>query len=573
MAQKVAGLYVKIDSDSAELISDLKKSTAELKKFGRTANRQANRVKYAFNKIRRAAQVVASVFIVKAAIQSFARLVFSIESAQEKVVLLQARMQQFARSGDAFARIYKLSQELGVSLDTTAEGMTRLLIATKSIGTTTEEIENVQKNIVLLGRAGGTSAEEMRSALIQLSQGMASGRLQGEELRSVLENLPLVAMEIARELGIDIGRIREFAAAGKIGSQVIVDSLQNVEVKVEELPETFSMSLARMKTEWALFAAQLGERTNTEAFFEGIAETLAAYRQGFFDDFSTVPTANLKKAYATTADLDLMKAISAELQKRRGLQDQINEKESIRLDLMLEEFDVLKLPKMKDSQLHEFVGGFKTIEDRIISAREWLALFKNDIINIYGEDKFNQIAEDIEKIGGELKEIDLNSLPRLRKTAGQSFEEISEYAKQAARNMQDAFADWLFDPFEDGLRGMVEGFIDAMRKIASNQIAASLFDTNTGFFGKLFGRATGGPVAAGTPYVVGERGPEMFVPGMSGMIIPNNKLNSGGAVQIFNSFEAGADVATIRAEIIPAMEHAQRAAVSEVMHRRREGRL
>lgn len=38
------------------------------------------------------------------------------------------------------------------------------------------------------------------------------------------------------------------------------------------------------------------------------------------------------------------------------------------------------------------------------------------------------------------------------------------------------------------------------------------------------GRALGGPVSAGTPYMVGEMGPEMFVPGQHGSIVPNNKL-------------------------------------------------
>jgi hypothetical protein len=34
-------------------------------------------------------------------------------------------------------------------------------------------------------------------------------------------------------------------------------------------------------------------------------------------------------------------------------------------------------------------------------------------------------------------------------------------------------------------------------------------------------RAAGGPVLAGSPYIVGERGPELFVPGASGSIVPN----------------------------------------------------
>lgn len=37
----------------------------------------------------------------------------------------------------------------------------------------------------------------------------------------------------------------------------------------------------------------------------------------------------------------------------------------------------------------------------------------------------------------------------------------------------------------------------------------------------LEGRAEGGPVTSGRPYLVGEAGPEIFIPGVSGQIIPN----------------------------------------------------
>ena len=42
------------------------------------------------------------------------------------------------------------------------------------------------------------------------------------------------------------------------------------------------------------------------------------------------------------------------------------------------------------------------------------------------------------------------------------------------------------------------------------------------------GKAAGGPVTGGTTYLVGEKGPELFTPGSSGNIIPNNRLGSGG---------------------------------------------
>ena len=46
-------------------------------------------------------------------------------------------------------------------------------------------------------------------------------------------------------------------------------------------------------------------------------------------------------------------------------------------------------------------------------------------------------------------------------------------------------------------------------------------------------KADGGPVAGKTPYIVGERGPELFVPKTDGVIVPNDKLNrdSGGGAK------------------------------------------
>ncbi|MBR1131911.1 phage tail tape measure protein [Bradyrhizobium iriomotense] len=53
-------------------------------------------------------------------------------------------------------------------------------------------------------------------------------------------------------------------------------------------------------------------------------------------------------------------------------------------------------------------------------------------------------------------------------------------------------------------------------------------------------RAMGGPVSFGKPYLVGEQGPELFVPGMSGRIEPNDtlrRLTSDGASAVASSSE------------------------------------
>jgi hypothetical protein len=52
------------------------------------------------------------------------------------------------------------------------------------------------------------------------------------------------------------------------------------------------------------------------------------------------------------------------------------------------------------------------------------------------------------------------------------------------------------------------------------------------------GKAVGGPVSAGSPYMVGEKGPELFVPGRSGTIVPNNKLGSSGSTNVVVNVDA-----------------------------------
>ena len=55
-------------------------------------------------------------------------------------------------------------------------------------------------------------------------------------------------------------------------------------------------------------------------------------------------------------------------------------------------------------------------------------------------------------------------------------------------------------------------------------------------------RATGGPVASNTPYIVGEVGPELFVPSASGTIIPNHALKpamGGGNSSVYMTFNIG----------------------------------
>ncbi len=89
-----------------------------------------------------------------------------------------------------------------------------------------------------------------------------------------------------------------------------------------------------------------------------------------------------------------------------------------------------------------------------------------------------------------------------------------------------------------GLLGKLLG-IGASPGAASTAAAAGGASGGSGFFGQALGMAmqilpmmaTGGVMTAGSMAIVGERGPELFMPHSSGQIVPNHALGGGGMTQ------------------------------------------
>jgi len=108
-------------------------------------------------------------------------------------------------------------------------------------------------------------------------------------------------------------------------------------------------------------------------------------------------------------------------------------------------------------------------------------------------------------------------------------------AKRAAENMQDAFADFLFDPFDKGLKGMLQSFQQTIQRMVAEAVARDIFKALMGSMGSvggvlggvfkgLFGGsfAAGGDLPAGKVSLVGERGPELVLPSRSRAILSNS---------------------------------------------------
>lgn len=84
-------------------------------------------------------------------------------------------------------------------------------------------------------------------------------------------------------------------------------------------------------------------------------------------------------------------------------------------------------------------------------------------------------------------------------------------------------------------------------------------------------RASGGPVSAGTAYLIGEEGPELFVPRQSGAVVPNHAIGGGGMV-VNQTIQISVGVAqTVRAEIAALLPQIKRQTIDAVADARMRG--
>ncbi len=126
---------------------------------------------------------------------------------------------------------------------------------------------------------------------------------------------------------------------------------------------------------------------------------------------------------------------------------------------------------------------------------------------------------------------------------------FSAFADQAARNMQGIVSGFLRGERagESFGRSIINMLRDVAAEMAAQAILRQLFgglaqsaNPYVAAIGTAFGgaRASGGPVEAGTPYLVGERGPELMVPKQSGTVIANGKLRGSSVVNVTTNLDA-----------------------------------
>ena len=145
-----------------------------------------------------------------------------------------------------------------------------------------------------------------------------------------------------------------------------------------------------------------------------------------------------------------------------------------------------------------------------------------------------------------------------------------DLAMQAGNIIAQGFEDAVISG--GNLREMLKGITqDLLRLVFRQQVTQPLAE---GIGKALFAgvRAEGGPVGAGNSYIVGEKGPELFVPGSSGSIVPNGAMGGGGgksgaAVNVTYNIASGVS----RSDLVPILEQERKRLKAEIPDMVRRG--
>jgi hypothetical protein len=190
--------------------------------------------------------------------------------------------------------------------------------------------------------------------------------------------------------------------------------------------------------------------------------------------------------------------------------------------------------KLNDQRLKEQVEYNQELARLIYEGRE-MALAD---ITKSAEDKTRAITEYNETVASGIE----RAMEEGRTHTSQYMEDLGKSMETWAKRNDTLITSWE-DKFTDAVMNVHDRGIEAFGDFfdyVGNSLKRIMIDewitkpVSSGLQG-LFGRASGGPVSAGTPYIVGEnRRPELFVPSQNGTVVPMDKIGGQTVVQIID---------------------------------------
>jgi tape measure domain-containing protein len=544
---------------------------------------QINRSLQTMNRVAvRAGGAIAAAFSVRELVQA----ADSMQLVENRLKLVTESASQLS---EVQSRLLRISSDTRASFQSTVELYARVARSADDLRLSQLELLDLVRGINQAVLVSGATAQEASAGLIQFAQGLASGALRGDELRSVMEQMPRLAKAIADGMGVTVGQLREMGTEGELSASRVARAIQSqlgvLEDEAAQTESTVGQALSGVGDAFVALFGRIDDALGATDFLKDFLNTVS----GFVRDIATTDMSDIEEELAgVRAEMEEMRRIAEEpipaaraaaarfrleilRQEAEALEAQLSELEK-KTDLdspgiskraaSLQEIDLGALREQVRNAMQPFDDARRIIAG-IRSDLEETGEFLQ--LKLQADDLIQEFATVEEQLAEKIKEIDFllaegvlspQTAETLRERAREVFlgaESVSSFAEQAARNAQDVLAEFLFDPFEEGLDGMLAGFIDVIRRMVAEAAAAkileSLFgktDENgagglagflSGAFRGLFGggKAHGGFTTPGMVHPINEREPEFLLTRGRAEVVPLSKaaasgISGGGAV-------------------------------------------
>ncbi len=491
--------------------------------------------------------------------------------------------------------------------------------------TTTFEIEQVTKAFIEFRRLGITMTREQMEGIGNVAA--ANNRSIDEMAQSIFRASTtsmesLMAMGFTGEMAGDMITLRfgEKGAAGTIEKTMkkttsnVIDFVKEVgEVRfptaLEERLATVSGAFVNLGDKVSIFQNTIGEAGLNKSLVslastfqdvladasgeDGLAEALGSILSGAVDSLNT--TLKILDENATAVKIALQgvliigtllitKAVFAALATSLGvLTTAMNAAKKAVAGLRTAMLGLMAVAMLNPAAavavgIGAVAGGaaIYTFKDEIMAAINELVAEIDSAFEGAGDDagKDGKIADEI--ISEEGTEKVNERLQKLRADFKKLEPVIMETANAMANNFVESLMDGenAMDSFKNLFKDMVRQIIAAaMQMMVIKPIMDAIF-TSMGFT-PIPAAAGGGTIQGRQPTLVGERGPEIFVPNTGGTIMNNmnaqNAMGGGGGVTVIqnNNFAMGVG-ATARAEVqkmLPQIAETSKMAVLEASAR------
>ena len=176
-------------------------------------------------------------------------------------------------------------------------------------------------------------------------------------------------------------------------------------------------------------------------------------------------------------------------------------------------------------EMGEFKNGVKSIVGKIQTTFEGLGTGFSDLFSL---ENFNleDLGKGFDDLLAQFQAL-VNAQSGVGKAAGKSAGEASEAWRALGEEIGSTIEDNLtraltnFQEFGNAAKAIINEILTALVRLAVVKPLLAAFGITS------FGH--GGRIGAGEAGIVGDRGPEVFVPDVSGKIIPNNRISIGDA--------------------------------------------